>query len=274
MRVSAQATDHAFLRFRQGARATPPSTSFRVALVRSSLGRRGRGQNSLPSALRAAPILASRISIPKYHHPSLALGGFGGLVSDVSGTFQTSRELPAQTVRARAAAGGAATPFPAEDEDESRTAAAAAEASDPAPHSSSAGSGKVDVNVKGLPNWLPMHDFCFTLPWGLFVALGGLAGFLIAGSTKSLIFGGGFGALLMGLGVLSLKKWKAGGSSLVYTVSSLLISTALAVVMGKKWLAGGSFIPSGLIAVGAVLMDLFYVHNMLTGGNPPRSKSE
>jgi hypothetical protein len=37
------------------------------------------------------------------------------------------------------------------------------------------------------------------------------AGFAIAGSTKSLIFGGGFGALLMVLGGLSLKKWKVGG---------------------------------------------------------------
>lgn len=66
-------------------------------------------------------------------------------------------------------------------------------------------------NSKGLPSWFPMHDFCLTLPWGLFVALGGVAGFAIAGSTKSLIFGGGFGALLMVLGVLSLTKWKVGG---------------------------------------------------------------
>lgn len=65
-----------------------------------------------------------------------------------------------------------------------------------------------DKNKKGLPSWFPMHDFCLTFPWGLFVALGGLAGFAIAGSTKSLIFGCGFGTLLMALAGLSLKKWK------------------------------------------------------------------
>jgi hypothetical protein len=31
-------------------------------------------------------------------------------------------------------------------------------------------------NNKGFPWWVPMHDFCLTLPWGLFVALGGVAG--------------------------------------------------------------------------------------------------
>ena len=64
---------------------------------------------------------------------------------------------------------------------------------------------------KGLPSWFPMHDFCLTLPWGLFVALGGVTGFVVAGSTKSLIFGGCFGMLLVTLGGLSLKKWKVGG---------------------------------------------------------------
>ena len=37
---------------------------------------------------------------------------------------------------------------------------------------------------------------------------------------------------------------------------------------------GASFVPSGVITVGAVFMCITYLHNMLTGGNPPRSKSE
>ena len=121
--------------------------------------------------------------------------------------------------------------------------------------------------------WVPMHDFCLTLPWGLFVALGGLAGFAIAGSTKSLIFGGGMGTLLMALGAMSLKKWKANESSFVETALSLLISIALMAVMGRKWMAGGSLIPAGLIACGALFMNVFYVNNMMTGGNPKREHS-
>jgi uncharacterized membrane protein (UPF0136 family) len=121
--------------------------------------------------------------------------------------------------------------------------------------------------------WFPMHDFCLTLPWGLFVALGGLAGFAIAGSTKSLIFGGGMGTLLMALGAMSLKKWKANASSAFETIVSALISTALGAVMGKKWMAGGSFIPAGLIACGAALMCVFYAHNLASGGNPAREAS-
>jgi hypothetical protein len=32
-----------------------------------------------------------------------------------------------------------------------------------------------------------MHDFCLTLPYGLLVALGGLAGFLAKGTAASLL---------------------------------------------------------------------------------------
>ncbi|EEH53844.1 uncharacterized protein MICPUCDRAFT_51633 [Micromonas pusilla CCMP1545] len=119
-----------------------------------------------------------------------------------------------------------------------------------------------------------MHDFCLTLPWGLFVALAGFAGFAIAGSTKSLVFGGGFGALLIALGVQSLSRWKRGKGAVAQTLASLVVSAALAFVMGKKWLTGGSFVPSGIVFVGGVCMCLFYAQNIATGGNPPRESKE
>jgi hypothetical protein len=123
--------------------------------------------------------------------------------------------------------------------------------------------------------FLPRHDFCVTLPWGLFVALCGLAGFVIAGSAKSLVFGGGFGGLLMILGALSLKKWKAGKNGAPETVVSFGITAALGAMMGKKYfLNGGSLVPSGVIAVGAGCMCLFYLSNLLRGGNPARVAAE
>lgn len=128
--------------------------------------------------------------------------GSGGYLS---GAFQSgshlssileSKRSTSAVVRAASGSAAAQAQPPAEDGSSSENL-------------DSADSGR---NSKGLPSWFPMHDFCLTLPWGLFVALGGVAGFAIAGSTKSLIFGGGFGALLMVLGGLSLKKWKVGGS--------------------------------------------------------------
>ena len=132
--------------------------------------------------------------------------------------------------------------------------------------------GDDDVRASGRETtmgFLPRHDFCFTLPWGLFVALCGLAGFVIAGSAKSLVFGGGFGGLLMILGALSLKKWKQGKGSALETTVSFGITAALGAMMGKKFAAGASLVPSGVIAVGAACMCLFYVSNLMRGGNPP-----
>jgi hypothetical protein len=48
------------------------------------------------------------------------------------------------------------------------------------------------------------------------------------------------------------------------------ITAALGAMMGKKFAAGASLVPSGVIAVGAAAMCLFYVSNLVTGGNPPR----
>ena len=132
--------------------------------------------------------------------------------------------------------------------------------------------GDDDVGSSGRDTtmpFLPRHDFCFTLPWGLFVALCGLAGFVIAGSAKSLAFGGGFGGLLMILGALSLKKWKRGKGSALETILSFGITAALGAMMGKKFAAGASLVPSGVIAIGAACMCLFYISNLVRGGNPP-----
>jgi uncharacterized membrane protein (UPF0136 family) len=52
-----------------------------------------------------------------------------------------------------------------------------------------------------------MHDFCFTIPYGLALLAGGLLGYLRRGSTASLAGGAGSGLLLLLAGYLSLQAF-------------------------------------------------------------------
>lgn len=52
-----------------------------------------------------------------------------------------------------------------------------------------------------------MHDFCFTIPYGLLVLAGGIVGFALKGSTASLAGGAGAGLVLILAGFLSLKAF-------------------------------------------------------------------
>lgn len=44
-------------------------------------------------------------------------------------------------------------------------------------------------------------------------------------------------------------------------------------VMGKKFLATGALFPPGIIAGLSLAMSLFYLYNMVAGGNAPGKKS-
>lgn len=52
-----------------------------------------------------------------------------------------------------------------------------------------------------------MHDFCFTIPYGLVLVCGGIIGFAKKGSTASLGGGLGTGFLLIFAGYLSLNAF-------------------------------------------------------------------
>ena len=53
-----------------------------------------------------------------------------------------------------------------------------------------------------------MHDFCFTIPYGLILVAGGVIGYLKKGSTASLGGGVGTGLVLILAGYLSLKAFE------------------------------------------------------------------
>jgi len=97
-----------------------------------------------------------------------------------------------------------------------------------------------------------------------------LSGHRPAGSVPSLVAGGGSGALLLLLGVLSLKAWKSGraGASAPYTVASAAVAALLTFVMGKKFLLTRALFPPGAIAALSAAMLAFYAYNLLAGGNP------
>jgi len=88
--------------------------------------------------------------------------------------------------------------------------------------------------------------------------------------VPSLVAGGGSGALLLLLGVLSLKAWKSGraGASAPYTVASAAVAALLTFVMGKKFLLTRALFPPGAFAALSAAMLAFYAYNLLAGGNP------
>ncbi|GAB2277808.1 Protein FATTY ACID EXPORT 5 [Dionaea muscipula] len=68
-----------------------------------------------------------------------------------------------------------------------------------------------------------MHDFCFTIPYGLILIVGGLVGYAKKGSVTSLGGGAGAGLLLILAGFLSLKAFEKRKNSYL----ALILETVL-----------------------------------------------
>ena len=75
------------------------------------------------------------------------------------------------------------------------------------------------IGVSGVP--LDMHDFCFTLPYGALLILGGVFGFLRKGSIPSLAGGAGTGALLCLAGYIQLQHFHQGKNNLLAEIIQL-----------------------------------------------------
>ena len=73
-----------------------------------------------------------------------------------------------------------------------------------------------------------MHDFCFTIPYGLVLIGGGVLGYLKKGSTASLAGGVGTGLLLILAGYLSLEAFKKRTNSYL----ALIIETGTFSLLG------------------------------------------
>ncbi|CAI7780636.1 unnamed protein product [Closterium sp. NIES-53] len=112
-----------------------------------------------------------------------------------------------------------------------------------------------------------MHDFCFTIPYGSLLILGGLIGFLRKGSTASLIGGVASGAILCLIAAIQLKLFKQRKNSFAAIFAQLAIGGALTYVLGDRYMTTQKIFPAGVVAGLSAIMTLFYAFKLLTGGN-------
>lgn len=93
-----------------------------------------------------------------------------------------------------------------------------------------------------------MHDFCFTIPYGLVLVGGGLFGFIHKGSTASLAGGVGTGLLLILAGYLSLNAFGKRKNSYLALAIEILCAGVLTWIMGQRYLQTSKIMPAGMIA--------------------------
>ncbi|KAI3948808.1 hypothetical protein MKX01_022222 [Papaver californicum] len=119
-----------------------------------------------------------------------------------------------------------------------------------------------------------MHDFCFTIPYGLILVAGGLIGFAKKGSTASLAGGLGTGFLLLLAGYVSLKAFEKRKNSYFALILETVCAFVLTWVMGQRYVETSKIMPAGVVAVISAVMSGFYLYKIATGGNHFPSSSD
>ncbi|XP_044965568.1 protein FATTY ACID EXPORT 6-like isoform X2 [Hordeum vulgare subsp. vulgare] len=109
-----------------------------------------------------------------------------------------------------------------------------------------------------------MDDFYVTIPYGLVVLGGGVAGYVKRGSVASLAAGAGFGGALLLAGALSIWAFTGGHSSSLFAT---VLQTALTIVMTIRYMKTRKVVPAGIIATISAVVLIFYVYKISKGGN-------
>ncbi|XP_022857762.1 protein FATTY ACID EXPORT 5-like isoform X2 [Olea europaea var. sylvestris] len=119
-----------------------------------------------------------------------------------------------------------------------------------------------------------MHDFCFTIPYGLMLVCGGIIGYAKKGSTASLAGGLGTGFLLILTGYLSLQAFHKRKNSYFALIIETACAAILTWVMGQRYMQTSKIMPAGIVAGISGLMTIFYLYKIVTGGNhfPPKTE--
>lgn len=118
-----------------------------------------------------------------------------------------------------------------------------------------------------------LHDFCMSIPYGALLAVGGMAS-LLFGAGQMGWFVASSGAFVAFNSFLSLRHWKTGRDSSMFTALTGGVSGGLTYIMYQKVQKGMAVVPSGVILVLSAAMCLFSVYNILAGGNPPKKIKE
>ncbi|CAI9784195.1 unnamed protein product [Fraxinus pennsylvanica] len=119
-----------------------------------------------------------------------------------------------------------------------------------------------------------MHDFCFTIPYGLILVCGGIIGYAKKGSTASLAGGLGTGFLLILAGYLSQQAFHKRKNSYFALIIETACAAILTWVMGQRYMKTSKIMPAGIVAGISGLMTIFYLYKIATGGNhfPPKTE--
>ncbi|KAL0302045.1 UNVERIFIED_CONTAM: protein FATTY ACID EXPORT 6 [Sesamum radiatum] len=110
-----------------------------------------------------------------------------------------------------------------------------------------------------------MHDFCFTIPYGLLLVCGGVIGYTKKGSTASLAGGTGAGLLLVLAGYLSLQAFHKRKNSYFALILETVIATILAFIMGQRYMQTGKIMPAGIVAAISGGLDFISTRLQLEG---------
>ncbi|KAJ1700898.1 hypothetical protein LUZ63_000677 [Rhynchospora breviuscula] len=105
-----------------------------------------------------------------------------------------------------------------------------------------------------------MEDFYLTIPYGLLVLAGGIAGYVKRRSAASLAAGVGFGGLLLASGFASLRAFQTHSFSTFALILETVCAIVLMVLMGWRFFKSRKVMPAGVVAILSAIMSGFYVY--------------
>ncbi|KAL6596663.1 hypothetical protein ACP70R_047306 [Stipagrostis hirtigluma subsp. patula] len=208
-----------------------------------------------PSArpLRFAPLAPSAV------RTSLRRGAFGGLAAGLA-------SKPLTTMCMKADYASPVDPITSVEQ-------AGDEIQEPAVVAPADGEINIEQEVTPQQKCAKIHDFCLGIPFGGFLFSMGLIGFVFWRSPVSLTFGVAPGLAILALGVLSLKVWRSGKSSLPFILAQAAVAAAVAWKHCQAYTTTKKLLPWGFYAALSAAMICFYSYVLLAGGNPPPKKA-
>uniref|UniRef100_A0A0D9WPK9 Uncharacterized protein n=1 Tax=Leersia perrieri TaxID=77586 RepID=A0A0D9WPK9_9ORYZ len=215
--------------------------------------------------LRFAPLATARVLA------SVAPGSLHGLSAGVASKSVAWQRLTAMCMKAEY------TSSPVDP----NTVAEQTEDVNQQPTTVSPADAEIDTDQEAVPQQKGaiIHDFCLGIPFGGILFSMGLVGFLFWRSAISLTFGVAPGLAILALGVLSLKVWRSGKSSLPFILAQEDMKSKISAIAGavawKHWQAYTTtkkLLPWCFYTALSATMICFYSYVLLAGGNPPPKK--